>query len=342
MKLDDLLKKEISEHKTIPINKLIYFINYSKSFGYYNSEKSIGDDFITFPMKSNLFCYLIGLFLFKKWKEFFYNKEIYLVELGGGMGKLMKNILIFLKNTEMYEKIISINMVEHNDFLKRKQIEILSEFEIEKNFFKDYSFINFKTKNPIFFFSNEFFDCLPISQIFHQNNEFFQTNIFLNNNGEFKIGYEKAQYSDQFYIKDFNENNLNEKIFEISPMTNNIIKDIVYLLNQNSGLNLIIDYGYIKNTYKSTMQCIYKHQNISINDCIKFSGDISFHVNFSNIQNIIKKNSISLKEEYLDSQNKFIEENLLENKDPFLDYEKEINKIIDKNDIFKVFYNINL
>jgi NADH dehydrogenase [ubiquinone] 1 alpha subcomplex assembly factor 7 len=168
------VKKEIQNSKTksIDLTKLLYFVSYGKNSGYYheNAEVNILDDFITSPMISRFFGYFLGFFLYSKWLKFFYKTEIDLIELGPGTGILCFEILNFLKETEMFQFIKTIKLVEINHFLKQKQNEKLKIFSKKLEFYSDFGLVQFN--KPFFIFSNEFFDCLPVNQFIFKDSKF--------------------------------------------------------------------------------------------------------------------------------------------------------------------------
>lgn len=356
------LKKYAKESKAINLQKLIFFTSYEASSGYYHedSKKNIIDDFITSPLISNFFGYLIGFFLYSKWKKFFYKKEIDLIELGPGSGKLIFDVLNFLKQTDMFGCIKKIKLLEINDLFSKNQANLLNEFKNQIEFYKDFGLINFE--RSFFVFSNEFFDCLPFNQFIYKDNKFFETCIFFDEkNDEFKFGLSSEVSNNLFLLKEkenFDREPKDESVFEISSSSILICQEINNLLNKFGGINLIIDYGFLKNEYKSSIQCIRNHKNISISDLIKFGGDISSHVNFEYLKKIFEDNSSE--EFFLDEQYIFFNEIyedftefLFENRLYSLDKDKLIQKInneilkFTKNDLeadlgklFKVLYKI--
>jgi len=80
-------------------------------------------------------------------------------------------------------------------------------------------------------------------------------------------------------------------IFECSPSAINFMDQLSKSIKQTKGLALIIDYGYIKNEFKNTLQALKNHQYC---DILKEVGrcDITALVNFSTLQKIAQKNHL--------------------------------------------------
>ena len=83
IKIDDMMREVLS-------------INPSS---YYRSQTSIGTDgdFITAPEISQLFGETIGFWLISKWQQLGCPKEFALIELGPGMGILMRDLMRVVK-----------------------------------------------------------------------------------------------------------------------------------------------------------------------------------------------------------------------------------------------------
>lgn len=359
--LKDILVRYIrySSGNVISIAQFMQIINYHVNNGYYSkSTNSIGKDFITSPHISCLFGYLVGFFLYQKWEKFFFNKEICLVELGGGNGNFLYDVLSFLEDTPLFN-YLKISVLEISPFLKNVQSQKLKKFIDKIKWCQEINEI--KTNRFLFFISNEFFDCLPIHQFFlNEQNKFNEIMVCLDDKEELHLGLVKNISHNFYLLNEFEdiEKNLKNKqsqIFEICPSAIFLCKEINSMLNKNGGLFLTIDYGNFESTGKSSLQSIINHQNCaSILSQIEQGPDISAHVNFAHLKKCFMQ-ELPL-EYFLVNQKEFIKKlkidvlledfsksNLLENSFIFelknqIDYLTSDEKLSDMGSLFKVLY----
>ena len=271
------IKNKIRKYGAITIAEYMLLISYGRS-GYYENHK-IGDDFITSSQISKGFGGLIAIWFYQIWCKYYFSREVCLVELGAGNGELMSQMLKILSQIPEFFDKISIKLVENSESLSAIQKRKLSQFIEKIEWVNDIGLL--KVDKTTFFFSNEFFDCLPIHQFAYQNDTLYEILIKLNDETE---GFEFCLSEklsnaylliNQFYLK-------NGNIIEISPSSINICKYINSILKEFSGISLIIDYGYKEFTGQSSLQgiCNHKVSNIfyKIGDV-----DISAHVNFQDL-----------------------------------------------------------
>lgn len=296
--LKNYIKNLIKQNGPITIFNLMTLISYHKKFGYYENQQ-IGDDFITSPQISKSFGGLIAVWLYDIWTKYFQNQDIILIELGAGNGEFIESIInIFIQIPEFKEKI-TLYIVENSKLLTEVQKNRLRPYIknlININWIEDLGLINID--KPVFFISNEFFDCLPINQFFFSKKKLFEILINYNKDiDDFSLCLSKklSHAHHLIYEKYLKINN----IVEISIPLINISKYINYLLEKNTGISLIIDYGYNIFHGKSTLQTICKHkknnqfnENINLNQEINLNSN-TFSKNINNILNDIKNYDIS-------------------------------------------------
>jgi SAM-dependent MidA family methyltransferase len=296
--LENYVKYLIKQKGPITVAEFMVAISYHKSLGYYENHK-IGEDFITSPQISKSFGGLIGAWIYNLWLKYFTNQEISIIELGAGNGEFINSIMNIILQIPEFAKKITFYIVENSNLLTKIQqnrLKSVANELININWVSDVGLIN--TNKPVFFISNEFFDCLPINQFFFSNNGLFEILINYNENiDEFFLCLSKNLSHSHHFIK---KNYLNiNNIIEISTPTINISKYINYLLEKNKGISLIIDYGYNIFHGKSTLQTIYKHKknNDINNDIIHNENDYfksnKFGKNINKIINDIKNYDIS-------------------------------------------------
>ena len=165
-KIVNILKKK----KTIPLDKFINISLYDKNFGFYMKKNPFGKngDFITSPRVSSLFGEMIGIWCISFWEYLGRPKKILLVELGPGDGSLCHDLLEASKKFEDFYNSLEINLLEISDKLKNIQKVRINNKKVK--WIKKLNQIN---SGPIIFIANEFFDALPIKQIYKKNKLFF-------------------------------------------------------------------------------------------------------------------------------------------------------------------------
>lgn len=276
---------------TIPLDKFIEISLYNNRSGYYINKNPIGKDrdFYTAPDLSNLFGETIAVFIIDEWVKHFNNKKIRIVELGGGTGKMMYDIISVIQRLKLSE-FFEYYIYEINPLLKLEQGKIFNNIHDIKcghisNLDRIYDISQSVIEYPLFFISNEFFDVLPIKQYKYTNSQWYEKNISFNfNNKELYINdicVNKLNIYESIY-------NINRKaregdVIEYSPMAIEYINTINKNIQRFGGMNLIIDYGYMNNEFRSTIRGYKKHQILDLNDILNnvFECDITADVNFN-------------------------------------------------------------
>ncbi len=152
--LERIIIEEIRKKGRISYKEFIEFALYHPNLGYY-SKRSPGKhgDFYTAPTVSPIFGYTLGNFLKELNRAMGELKILYVVEIGGGKGRLVRDIIDFLKETV-------------SPLLRRLQfyvVELGTLIHIREEG-KKIIFANGIDSLPDIeglVFSNEFFDALP-------------------------------------------------------------------------------------------------------------------------------------------------------------------------------------
>ena len=283
----------------VPLDEFINKALYSTKNGFYMKNNPFGakGDFITSPNISILFSEMLSIWTVSFWQNLKCPKKINLIELGSGNGQMIYDMINSLQNFPNFFKSCKFIILEKSPYLKKIQKNKLKKFNIKwiKN-------LNQIEKGNNIFIANEFFDALPIKQFIKIKNRWAERYIEISNNKSFK------------FINKFTDMNLIEKrigfkisqkqkIVEYSPLSLKFLKLISRKLKRSNGGILIIDYGYMTNMMRDTVQSIYKHKanNIFLN----FSdADITHLINFELFKKIIKKNN--LKVQGITSQREFL------------------------------------
>jgi len=295
-KIINTLKKQ----KSIPLDQFINIALYDKKFGYYMKKNPFGKDgdFITSPLISNLFAEMIAIWCVAFWEHLGKPKKIILVELGPGEGSLCVDLLKTFKKFKEFYNSLEINLFEISEKLKKIQNK-----KIQNSKVKWINKINEIKYGPVIFIGNEFFDSLPIKQIYKKGNLLFEKHVVLS-----------KKYKLEFFYKKINKKLIKyTNVLNTSSPKNSIeypIKGIEYLLSiakkirKFNGSLLLFDYGYISNNKQETLQSIMKHK---YKDVLSRPGesDITSHINFTMFKEILKKNNLDV--EKITNQNEFLQ-----------------------------------
>tara|TARA_B100001123_G_C15289852_1_gene1017058 strand:+ start:510 stop:1574 length:1065 start_codon:yes stop_codon:yes gene_type:complete len=296
-KIINILKNQ----KSIPLDQFIDIALYDKKYGYYMKKNPFGKegDFITAPLISKLFSEMIGVWCVAFWEHLGKPKKILVVELGPGDGSLCKDILKTFKNFETFYNSLEINLLEKSNILKKIQ-----KLKINNKKVKWIEKINDINYGPVIFLANEFFDALPIKQIYKKKNLFFEKHVALTKDAKkIKFLYKKINKKTLNNLKSLNltsVGSINEYPFEALEYLKIVAKKIKKF---NGGI-LTLDYGYNENKNQNTLQSIRKHK---FSDVLYKPGniDISTHVNFDLFSKILKKENLNV--EKIVSQNEFLQ-----------------------------------
>ena len=290
----------LKEKKSIPLDKFINIALYGNKFGYYMKKNPFGKkgDFITAPMISNLFGEMLAIWCVSFWEHAGKPNKILLVELGPGDGSLCKNLLKTFKQFKNFYNSLEINLLETSDKLK-----IIQKAKINNKKVRWIKKINNINYGPIIFLGNEFFDALPVKQIYKKKKLFFEKFVTLSNdNKKIKFLHKKANVSLMKNIQNLNlisEGNTIEYPVEAIKF----LKDISKKINKFDGGLLAFDYGYKIKKNQDTLQSVKKHRYLDIFSKPGYS-DITSHINFKLFQKILKKNNLNVKK--IANQNEFL------------------------------------
>jgi len=284
-KIINILKKK----KSIPLDQYINISLYDKKFGYYMKKNPFGKngDFITAPLISNLFGEMLAIWCVAFWEHLGKPKKILLVELGSGDGTLCADLIKTCKQFKNFYNSLEIKLLEVSNKLKKIQ-----KIKINNNKVEWIKNINEINSGPIIFLGNEFFDALPVKQIYKNKKLFFQKHVALSNNNKIKFIYKKANRNLIKNIEDLNLDSSNN-IVEYPKEALKLLKIIAKKINKFDGGLLTFDYGNTSKKNQNTLQAVKKHR---YEDVLVKPGhsDITSHINFKLFAKFLKKNNLNL------------------------------------------------
>ena len=297
-KIIEILKQQ----KSLPLDQFINVALYDKKFGYYMKKNPFGKkgDFITSPLISTLFGEIITVWCVAFWEYLKKPNKITIVELGPGDGTLCKDIINTSKNFVDFNKCLKINLLEKSNKLKKIQ-----KGKIKNKKVKWINKIDEINSGPIIFLGNEFFDSLPIKQIYKKNKMFFEKHVTLSKSNSKKVKFVDKK-ADIKLIQDIKKLDLisNGNIIEYPTTAIKYLNTIAKKIVKYDGALLIFDYGYINQKNKNTLQSVKKHkyQNIFSN---LTKADITSHINYKLFSEILIKNNLNVKR--VVNQNEFLQ-----------------------------------
>ena len=335
----------LKEKKSIPLDQFINISLYDKKFGYYMKKNPFGKygDFITAPLISNLFGEMLAIWCIAFWEHMGKPKKILLVELGPGDGSLCKDLLKVFKQFKNFYNCLEINLLEISDNLKKIQkVKINNNRKVK--WIKKIKEINF---GPVIFIGNEFFDALPVKQIYKKKKLFFEKYVSLLNNKKIRFVHKKANNNLIKCILDLNLNSVGNTIeYPIEALK--FLKVIAKKINKFDGGLLTFDYGYIKKKNQNTLQSVKKHRYTNL-FFEPGHSDITAHINFKLFYQILKKNNLNVKK--ITNQSEFLKKigileraNILSKKMTFKEKANmfyRLKKLLDRREmgsLFKVLF----
>tara|TARA_Y100000590_G_C15668336_1_gene995353 strand:- start:772 stop:1836 length:1065 start_codon:yes stop_codon:yes gene_type:complete len=290
----------LKEKKSIPLDQFINISLYDKKSGYYMKKNPFGQkgDFVTAPLISNLFGEMVAIWCVAFWEYIGKPKKFLLVELGPGDGSLCKDLLKTFKQFKKFYNSLEINLLEISNKLKKIQKLKINNKKVK--WIKTINKINF---GPVVFLGNEFFDALPIKQIYKKKKLFFEKYVALSDdNKKIHILHKKANSNLIKRLQKLNlisTNNTIEYPVEALKFLNIIAKKI----NKFDGGLLTFDYGYTTKKNQNTLQSVRKHKYTNIFSTPHHS-DITSHLNFKLVDKILRKNNLNVKK--ITTQNEFL------------------------------------
>tara|TARA_Y100000590_G_scaffold444846_1_gene576143 strand:+ start:3 stop:1046 length:1044 start_codon:yes stop_codon:yes gene_type:complete len=287
------------KNKYIPLDKFIDKSLYDKHTGYYMKKNPFGKkgDFTTAPNISILFSEMLAIWCVAFWENLGCPKKINIVDLGGGNGEMVYQMISVFRRFDKFKKSINFFILEKSKFLKKIQKKKLCS---EKIFW--INSINKIRSGPNIFIANEFFDALPIKIFIKKNKKWFEKKIKKNSIN--KLEFIDVLTKIENIEKKIGINlSAQQKIIEFSPLAYKYLNDISKKINDFQGGLLIIDYGYLQKKMNNTLQSVYKHKYNKILDNVS-NSDITYNISFYLLKKFAEKfnlnvNGISTQKNFL-------------------------------------------
>jgi SAM-dependent MidA family methyltransferase len=240
--------------------------------GYYHNSASFKQDFVTAPEISSLFGCAIGKWIYHMLQQMNLSNisDLLLVELGPGYGTMMNDIL---SSAAQLGKL-KVHLVESSMAFQAEQKKQLAGFDV--CWHKE---VGSLPDQPMLVLANEFFDALPIYQFAFDTHEgaWLERRLALAD-GQLKFVLESPS-SSCLALALGKKPVRSGAILEICPQATSIMSFISEKIDKYGGGIVIIDYGYLRRPYMSTLQAVKQHQFWPILEDLG-QADITAHVDF--------------------------------------------------------------
>ena len=341
---------KIKKNKILSLDKFIEESLYNKKFGYYMKNNPFGKngDFITAPNISILFSEMIAIWTISFWENLKCPEQFNLIELGAGNGEMMKVLINTFNRFPKFKDACNIYILEKSEFLKKLQKENINCKNIK--WLKNLNELNKLNNFPSIFISNEFFDALPIKQFIKKERKWYER--YVNFANDKNLEYSDIPFDMQKFEKKIKfKISYKQKFIEYSPLATEYLEIIINKIKLNNGGILIIDYAYLENEMKNTLQAVSKHKYCDVLKGFR-NSDITYNLNFNLINKIIKQLGPCLslsttQQQFLTKLGILSRAEILSKKMPFskkADTYFRIKRLIDKNQmghLFKVMFVTN-
>jgi len=246
--------------------------------GYYMRANPIGRDFITAPEISQIFGELIGLLFVQVWEDCGCPKRFHLIELGPGRGTLMSDMLRAAKIRPAFLEAAEISLVETSPALRATQTDALAGVRAAwRNHLNEVPL-----GEPLFLVANEFFDALPAHQFVRAEHGWHERMVTAQDDALVFALAPEAVPAASFPPPHGQETRSypTGAVFETSPASEGIVKEIAHRIAESGGVALIIDYGHAESGVGDTFQAVKDNRYA---DPLAEPGeaDLTFHVDFA-------------------------------------------------------------
>ncbi|BET35319.1 MULTISPECIES: class I SAM-dependent methyltransferase [Wolbachia] len=268
---------------SISISNFMNAALYHKEYGYYMNKLPLGKDgdFITAPEISQLFGETTAVWIMDTWEKLGKPSKFSLAELGPGKGTLIHDVIRVTKKYSCFFSSMDIHLVEISPILQKIQKEKLKGLDI--NWHTD---VDNLPNQPTIFFSNEFFDALPIDQFVYRDGQWYENRVIKQDDGSLSLSLQ-CLTRPKTGLQTGMTGGFNGAVVEVYLAGIEILKKLENKIVNNGGAALIIDYGYLYPSYKSTLQSIRQHQYANFLENIG-NSDITALVNFQALKDSLK------------------------------------------------------
>ena len=253
MGLKQRLIEQIALEGPITVADYMNYCLFDPKDGYYTTRPALGadGDFITAPMVSQMFGEMIGVWIAEVWRAMGAPAAFRLVEIGGGDGTLMSDVLrVASRVTAPMGGLLAaaeIVMVEPSAPLRTRQQARIpqAKFVAQSTDLPD--------DKPLIIVANEVLDCLPARQFIKTDKGWHERYIGVID-GDLAFGLVPVD-------KDVAPTYAAAPgdLVEVSAAQGRFVRELALLIRRTSGAVLLIDYGRDQAEPGDTLQALHRH-----------------------------------------------------------------------------------
>ncbi len=250
MGLRQRLIEQIALEGPITVADYMNYCLFDPKDGYYATRPALGadGDFVTAPMVSQMFGEMIGVWIAEVWQAMGAPAAFRLVEIGGGDGTLMSDILRVAARVDGLLKAAEIVMVEPSAPLRA-----LQEARIPQAKFVTQS-ADLPDDKPLVVVANEVLDCLPARQFVKTDKGWHERYIGVVD-GDLAFGLVPV---DKDVAPTYPA--AAGDLVEVSAAQGRFVRELALLIRRASGAVLLIDYGRDRTEPGDTLQALHRHE----------------------------------------------------------------------------------
>ncbi|ESQ81608.1 hypothetical protein AEAC466_20755 [Asticcacaulis sp. AC466] len=217
--------------------------------GYYTRHVRLGadGDFLTAPLVSQMFGEMIGVWVAQMWQALGAPGAFRLVEIGGGDGALMSDILRVAARVPGLRDAAHVTLVEPSPALRALQAKAVPEAQFVP------SLDRLDDDLPVLVIANELLDCLPARQFVRGDEAWFERCVGVQAG---RLAFGLVPVGEDFAPPLSAEPG---QVIEISPAQTRLAETLALLLKAATGAALLIDYGRDQPETGDTLQALYRH-----------------------------------------------------------------------------------
>ena len=244
-------------------------------YGYYRYGDPLGQagDFITAPEISQMFGEMIGVWCADIWHQLGKPADMTLLEIGPGRGTLMHDALRITAKIPGFHQSLRLYLLESSETLRATQIEKLGMYQ--PTYIHDLPEL---PEQPIVVIGNEFFDAMPIRQ-FEKGFHGWCERLVTVRNGDLAFVLSSPDEDLKRLIPETMHEAKLGTIYELSPVSLNLMRDLSGRIVKNGGAGLFVDYGYVTPDGKPTLQAVANHKYADVLDNVG-EADLTALVDF--------------------------------------------------------------
>ena len=253
MGLKQRLIEQIALEGPITVADYMNYCLFDPKDGYYATRPALGagGDFITAPMVSQMFGEMIGVWIAEVWQAMGAPAAFRLVEIGGGDGTLMSDILrVAARVTTPVGGLLAaadIVMVEPSAPLRA-----LQQARIPQAKFVAQS-ADLPDDKPLIIVANEVLDCLPARQFVKTDKGWHERYVGVVDGGlAFGLVPVDKDLAPTYPAAPGD-------LVEVSAAQGRFVRELALLIRRASGAVLLIDYGRDRAEPGDTLQALHHH-----------------------------------------------------------------------------------